>query len=326
MIKAWRREFSSRGATSSDFPFGVVNLHGWCGEEEGSCNPGYPNSYGPGKNTASRVATQFVAWMRWSQLGSMPTAPNPTLGANTFTAMTYDLPDPQFGYTTSPYGNCTSVGKQPGECFAPRPRSNGPIHPRNKLEVGRRIALAALALSDSTSPAFPHSGPVFEGCTVTAASGIEGGVGQGGRSTTIDIVVTFALVGSSVLFVKNSDGFEVQLADQSWIAAPIVSTAGATLTLRATATLVPIALRLHWRDNPCCPKYYGDDPAFNQWYGVAIHPNPDAGVCPPKNCSLYSAVGGKPSETELPAVPFMVSIDPMAGRCMQFPTAKALVA
>ena len=40
MIKSWRREFSARGASAPDFPFGVVNLHSWCGEEEASCNPG----------------------------------------------------------------------------------------------------------------------------------------------------------------------------------------------------------------------------------------------------------------------------------------------
>ena len=40
MIKSWRREFSTRGASAPDFPFGVVNLHSWCGEEEASCNPG----------------------------------------------------------------------------------------------------------------------------------------------------------------------------------------------------------------------------------------------------------------------------------------------
>ena len=39
MIKSWRREFSTRGASAADFPFGVVSLHGWCGEEEASCNP-----------------------------------------------------------------------------------------------------------------------------------------------------------------------------------------------------------------------------------------------------------------------------------------------
>ena len=37
------------------------------------CVAGYPNSYGPGKNSPYRVATQDVAWVRWAQLGSMPT-------------------------------------------------------------------------------------------------------------------------------------------------------------------------------------------------------------------------------------------------------------
>ena len=32
-----------------------------CGEEEGSCNPGYPNAFGPGKNVPLQIATQDVS-------------------------------------------------------------------------------------------------------------------------------------------------------------------------------------------------------------------------------------------------------------------------
>ena len=70
---------------------------------------GYPNSFGPGKNNPSRVATQDVAWVRWAQLGSMPAAPNPTLGLNTFVAPTFDLGDPQFGYHTVPCEEATAM-------------------------------------------------------------------------------------------------------------------------------------------------------------------------------------------------------------------------
>ncbi len=173
---------------------------------------GYPNNFGSLKNTPSRVATTDTANIRWSQLGAMPTVPNPTLGERTFTAMTYDLADGLWGLTTSPYGNCSSVGKQPGECFAPQPRGMGPIHPRNKLWVGYRIAVAALAAlsasngSAGTTGSIMHSGPVFEGCTVTSNPG----------SGTHTLVVHFALVTGSILFTKHSDGFEVAMGDQSW--------------------------------------------------------------------------------------------------------------
>jgi len=86
-------------------------------------------------------------------------------------------------------------------------------------------------------------------------------------------------------------GFELQLADQRWVAAPITKSEGATLTLSAAAVgvLKPIALRLNWRDQPCCPEFYGNDKRFNwQWWNVAQHPTEDAGICPPRNCSLYS--------------------------------------
>ena len=126
MISSWRREFSTRGASSPNFPFGVVSLHGWCGEEEANCNPGFPNAFGRLKSTPSRVATTDTANIRWSQQGANPTVPNPTLGDRTFIAMTYDLADGLWGLTTSPYGNCSSVGKKPVECFAPAPRGMGP--------------------------------------------------------------------------------------------------------------------------------------------------------------------------------------------------------
>jgi hypothetical protein len=140
--------------------------------------------------------------------------------------------------------------------------------------------------------------------------------------------VSFALGGSSGMFTKNSDGFELQLADQSWGGAHIVASSGATLTLKASASaqLAPIALRLHWLDSPCCKRFYGNEANYSwQWWGVAQHPVPDAGVCPPRNCSIYSSATGKTVETELPAVPFVVNIDPLAGRCTQFPTATRLI-
>lgn len=126
--------------------------------------------------------------------------------------MTYDLADGLWGLTTSPYGNCSSVGKQPGECFAPQPQGMGPIHPRNKLWVGYRIAAAALvALSKSSASSstsgpigsIVHTGPVFEGCTVKS---------DRDKHT---LVVHFKLA-KGKLFTKHSDGFEVAMGDQSW--------------------------------------------------------------------------------------------------------------
>lgn len=45
----------------------------------------------------------------------------------------------------------------------------------------------------------------------------------------------------------------------------------------------------------------------------------------PRNCSIYASPTGKTMETELPAVPFVSTIDPIAGRCNQFPTATKLI-
>lgn len=40
----------------------------------------------------------------------------------------------------------------------------------------------------------------------------------------------------------------------------------------------------------------------------------------------YASHDGKSSEAELPALPFVVAIDSLAGRCNQFATAKTLIA
>ena len=84
------------------------------------------------------------------------------------------------------YGNCSSVGKS--TCFAPQPGSNGPIHPRNKLEVGRRVALAALALSSDpvvAKAAAVHSGPIFESCVVQPSTATTSPKADGGGGALV---------------------------------------------------------------------------------------------------------------------------------------------
>jgi hypothetical protein len=102
MVTSWRREFSA-GLTDPQFPFGVISMHAWCGEEESNCSPGYPNGI-PGYDNPMHTATQYTAQMRWyGEQAGQPTVPNPSL-PGVYLAMTYDIGDPQWCYATSPYG------------------------------------------------------------------------------------------------------------------------------------------------------------------------------------------------------------------------------
>eukprot|EP01043_Picozoa_sp_COSAG02_P070635 COSAG02_NODE_12590_length_1522_cov_1.115249_1_plen_99_part_00 len=72
------------------------------------------------------------------------------------------------------------------------------------------------------------------------------------------------------------------------------STTEQTLTLTVSAPGQPIALRLHWLDSPCCKSFYGNEPNFSwQWWGVAQHPVPDAGVCR-ESALAASSTGSEP--------------------------------
>jgi hypothetical protein len=81
------------------------------------------------------------------------------------------------------------------------------------------------------------------------------------------LTVTFQTVGRAKVFTKNADGFEMQLANQTWAPTPIVASSAENSTV--TLALPPgannvgvVGLRLHWKDNPCCPRYYSNDPEY----------------------------------------------------------------
>jgi hypothetical protein len=130
--------------------------------------------------------------------------------------------------------------------------------------------------------------------------------------------------GADMLQVNHADGFEVQLANGTWLAIDITAHQGSQVQLgpllHAEAGVL-LGLRYAWRDHACCPKFYSADPIFSNWI-VKDRDHPQMnGVCPPKNCSLYTKGSG------LPATPFTVSLGPKdssgAQLCREFVT-KAL--
>jgi sialate O-acetylesterase len=111
------------------------------------------------------------------------------------------------------------------------------IHPKNKQEVGRRLALAALAIAYGKDVVY--SGPVYESRTVEGKK----------------IRLSFRQVDGG-LFGKSSPlkGFEIAEADQKYVAAE-AKIEGSTVVVRSGKTPRPVAVRYAWADNPECSLY-----------------------------------------------------------------------
>jgi len=113
------------------------------------------------------------------------------------------------------------------------------IHPKNKKEVGRRLALAALAISHGER--IEYSGPMFRQATA------EGG----------SIRVSFDHAAG--LAAKNGPpaGFEVAGADRKFVSADAV-VEGATILVSNPAVPAPVYVRYGWSDYPPCNLYNSD--------------------------------------------------------------------
>jgi sialate O-acetylesterase len=108
------------------------------------------------------------------------------------------------------------------------------IHPRNKQDVGLRLALNALA-KDYGKP-ITYSGPVYRSMAVEGANAVLSFDHLGGGLTvTGDQLTGFAVAGEDMKFV--------------WADAKIV---GDTVVVSAAAVTKPVAVRYAWADNPAC--------------------------------------------------------------------------
>jgi sialate O-acetylesterase len=109
------------------------------------------------------------------------------------------------------------------------------IHPTNKQEVGRRLALWALA--QVYGRGVEYSGPMFESMAIAGATvRVKFRHAAGGLATQDGAAATgFALAGEDRKFV--------------WAQATI---AGDTVVLRSDKVAHPVAVRYAWADNPAC--------------------------------------------------------------------------
>jgi sialate O-acetylesterase len=111
------------------------------------------------------------------------------------------------------------------------------IHPKNKQEVGLRLAYNALALAYHKK--LPYSGPLFRAMTVT------GGVAE----------LTFTHLAKGLVVKGDAlKGFAIRGADGKyvWAQAKIV---GKTVHVWSEKVPAPVAVRYAWANNPECTLY-----------------------------------------------------------------------
>lgn len=115
----------------------------------------------------------------------------------------------------------------------------GNIHPKNKQEAGRRLAM--WALGDVYGHKGAVSGPLFAGQKIKS--------GQ--------IVISFAHAGGG-LVAKNGalEGFLIAGSDKRWVPA-VAKIAGSTVVISSPEVKQPVAVRYAWANNPRCNLYNG---------------------------------------------------------------------
>lgn len=139
MVKNWQKLWSATpGTTDPNFHFGQVTLAGW--------------GDGP---------------MRWAQTQNYGTMPNPALPTS-FMAAGHDLADPWAGQKCwgGASGRCAGY-----DAVVPFSTSKtlyymGPVHPRVKFELGRRLAQAALSVVYGRKE-IQATGPTIASCNYT---------------------------------------------------------------------------------------------------------------------------------------------------------------
>jgi sialate O-acetylesterase len=113
------------------------------------------------------------------------------------------------------------------------------IHPKNKLEVGRRLARWALA--HDYGKKVEHQSPRFESM----------------KKDGNKIVLKFKNVagGLTPLESKDFQGFAVAGEDRKWHWADAKKTANDTIEVSSKDVAEPVAVRYAWADNPVCNVY-----------------------------------------------------------------------
>jgi sialate O-acetylesterase len=120
------------------------------------------------------------------------------------------------------------------------------IHPRNKKDVGRRLALLALA-RDYGKTGLIDSGPVFD-----KAERVEPKSSPSGPEKTFAMRVTFKPSSSPLIspLAANPPGFELAGEDEVFRPATAVIEKGGTVLVSCADVPAPVAVRYAWRNAP----------------------------------------------------------------------------
>jgi hypothetical protein len=311
MIRSWREVFSAvPETTDAEFPFGVTTLAGGCSEgfplwslfqhfshtEWESCVNPTPGSGVTRKSpTCKDMGNDWAGGLRVAQTGGYGHTPNAAL-PNVFLGQAYDHGEPC---------NCDRSAQPPHGCWANEQcygwtsqyslnrtwnYQNSGIHPRAKLDVGKRLARAAFGLMQT--PPRPQPVPTLAGCRLVS-------------SQTLVLVFDHGLLGGENVGLQPRGPGEIPLElrvgpgvptgpsnSSGWVFAAGLKVINATaieVTLPAGSP-TPTAVRYAWGDYPCCPGL-----------------DPSTFFCPSAACPIVS------STTKEPAVPFWAYVE--GGRC-----------
>jgi sialate O-acetylesterase len=132
------------------------------------------------------------------------------------------------------------------------------IHPKNKQDVGKRLALWALAKTHGRS--LVYSGPIYKSM----------------RTKGNKIILEFEHVGGG-LIAKGGEplkGFAVAGADRKFVLAD-AKIDGDTVVISSGKVSEPVAVRYAWANNPVCNLYNKEDlPASpfrtDDWPGITV--------------------------------------------------------
>jgi sialate O-acetylesterase len=136
------------------------------------------------------------------------------------------------------------------------------IHPRNKKDVGER--LAKIALANDYGKDIPFSGPVYQSFKVDGG-GIrlnfihtDGGLVARPLPPTYDVQT---LTGTTAPLGRNSpnselEGFAICGDDRKWVWAD-AKIEGDTILVVSAEVPAPVAVRYAWAGNPTCNLYNG---------------------------------------------------------------------